>query len=553
MRLKPSTPYRAKPGALALGGAATVACLVLAAQTIAPAAASEDANVKGAPAERCAALKGQTLGGATVESAELVAKGDTLLKTPFGDVKARSAYCKVKAKTSSGPGSTIKLEVDLPNDWNGKLVGVGGGGLSGGLAVASLTLGSALEKGYAGVATDAGHDDAPDAAWAINAPIKIKDFGFNANHLGAQAAKAAIEAYYGQPAKKAYFHGCSNGGRDALMLAQRFPQDYDGIVVGAPAANYTGVMASFARNQNLFNATPAAQSLLPKLQLLHDAVIQKCDKLDGVADGVLEDPRACKFDPAELQCKPGQNPAQCLTSPEIGFARAVYQGTRGRDGKLIYPGLPVSSEYAASSVGALGWAPWFMAPPYSGSNLAKDFYRGLVKQDVKWDLASFQLDRDNAEAKTKVGPDVDALDPNLALFIKRGGKMLIYHGWEDAAIPAAATLDYYAAVRKRLGRSTDDSVRLFMVPGMNHCGQGPGPNQLDQIGDMDRWMSSGQAPQQILAISAKNPLAAYLGGKIEVVRSRPLCAYPMVSTYKGSGSTDEAANFACKLPKGVKG
>lgn len=553
MRLKPSSPYRAKPGALALGGAATIAGLVLAAQTIAPAAASKDAGDKAAPAERCAALKDRNLGGAAVESGELVAKGDTLLKTPFGEVKARAAYCKIKAKTSSGPGSTIKLEVYLPNDWNGKLVGVGGGGLSGGLAVASLTLGSALEQGYAGVATDAGHDDAPDAAWAINAPIRIKDFGFNANHLGAQAAKAAIEIYYGQPAKKAYFHGCSNGGRDALMLAQRFPQDYDGIVVGAPAANYTGVMASFARNQNLFTSTPGAQSLLPKLQLLHDAVIQKCDKLDGVADGVLEDPRACKFDPAQLQCKPGQDPAKCLTPPEIGFARAVYQGTRGRDGKLIYPGLPVSSEYTQNLGGPLGWAPWFMAPPYSGSNLAKDFYRGLVKQDVKWDLASFQLDRDNAEAKTKVGPDVDALDPNLGPFIKRGGKLLIYHGWEDAAIPAAATLDYYGAVRKRLGRTADESVRLFMVPGMNHCGQGPGPSQLDQIGDIDRWISSGQAPQQILAIRPKNPLAAYLGGKIEIVRSRPLCAYPMVSAYKGSGSTDEAANFACKLPKGVKG
>ncbi|MEH0194209.1 tannase/feruloyl esterase family alpha/beta hydrolase [Caulobacter sp. CCNWLY153] len=553
MRLKPSTPYRAKPGALALGGAATIAGLVLAAQTIAPAAASKDASDKAAPAERCAALKGRTLGGAVVESGERVAKGDTLLKTPFGEAKARADYCKIKAKTSSGPGSTIKLEVYLPNDWNGKLWGVGGGGLSGGLATAGLTLGSALEQGYAGVATDAGHDDAPDAAWAINAPIRIRDFGFNANHLGVQAAKAAIETYYGQPAKKAYFHGCSNGGRDALMLAQRFPQDYDGIVVGAPAANYTGVMASFARNQNLFTSTPGAQSLLAKLPLLHDAVMQRCDKLDGVADGVLEDPSACKFDPAQLQCKPGQDPGKCLTAPEVGFARAVYQGTRGRDGKLIYPGLPVSSEYNASSVGPLGWGPWFMSPPYTGSNLAKEFYRGLVKQDVKWELASFNLDRDNAEAKAKVGADLDALDPDLRPFLKRGGKLLIYHGWEDAAIPAQATLDYYAAMRKRTGRAADDNVRLFMAPGMNHCGQGPGPNTLDQIGDIDRWISSGKAPQQIIAVKPSNGLAAFFGAKVQVARSRPLCAYPMVSTYKGSGSTDEAANFSCKLPRGVKG
>lgn len=553
MRLKLPNLRGARSGALALGGAATVAGFVLATQMIAPAAASQGASPTGDHAERCAALKGRTLGGAVVESGEQVAKGDTLLKTPFGDVKARAAFCKIKAKTSSGPGSTIKLEVYLPNDWNGKLVGVGGGGLAGGLATASLTLGSAVEQGYAGVATDAGHDEAPNAAWAINAPIRIKDFGFNANHLGAQAAKAAITTYYGQPAKKAYFHGCSNGGRDALMLAQRFPQDYDGIVAGAPAANYTGVMASFMRNQQLFTKTPAAQSLLPKLSLLHDAVLQKCDKLDGVADGVLEDPRACKFDPAELQCKPGQDSAKCLTPSEIGYARAVYQGTRGRNGKVIYPGLPVSSEYSASAVGPLGWGPWFMAAPYSGSNLAKDFYRGLVKQDVNWDPASFQLDADNAEAKARVGADVDALDPNLKPFIKRGGKLLIYQGWEDAAIPAAATLEYYGAVRHRLGRAADDSVRLFMAPGMNHCGQGPGPNVLDQIGDIDRWISTGKAPQQILAIRPSNGLAVFMGAKAQVVRSRPLCAYPMVSTYNGAGSTDEAANFSCKLPKGSKG
>lgn len=551
MRLKPAKSGGLAARALALGGLAAATGLVLATQGIAPAAASQETGPDAGQAERCAALKGRTLGGAAIESGELVASGASLLKTPFGEVTAPVTFCRLKATTSSGPGSSIKIEIFLPQTWNGKLVGIGGGGLSGGLAAAPLLLGPVMKQGYAGVATNAGHDDAPNATWAINAPVGIKDFGYNANHLGAVAAKAAVGAFYGRPATRAYFHGCSNGGRDALMLAQRFPDDFDGIVAGAPAADYTGVMAAFAHYKVLFKTSPAAQTLQSKLPILRQAVIEKCDRLDGVADGVLEDPRACKFDPAELQCKPGDDAAKCLTKAEADVARGVYQGVRGRNGKLIYPGLPLSSEHMPGGAG--GWGPWFLGATTSGGGLAQDFYRGLVKQDVKWDPAGFELDRDDAEAKAKVGADLDALDPNLTPFIKRGGKLYIYHGWEDSAIPAAATLDYYAAVRKRTGRAAADGVRLFMAPGMSHCGMGPGPNVLDQIGDIDRWVSSGKAPDQVLASLPDNPLAAFKGDKTKTLRARPLCAFPMTAHYKGSGSTDEAANFSCKRPKGVKG
>jgi feruloyl esterase len=309
-------------------------------------------------------------------------------------------------------------------------------------------------------------------------------------------------------------------------------------------------MASFARNGLLFKNLPEGPALRAKLPLIHDAVIPKCDRLDGVADGVLEDPRACKFDPAELQCKPGQDTAQCLTQPELTFVRAVYKGAYGRDGKKIYSGLPVSSE---KGEGLAGWGPWFMGPPEAGSGLALQFYRGLVKHDANWDSARFALDVDNGQAKAKVGADVDAVDPNLTPFVKRGGKLLIYQGWEDPAIPAGATLDYYAAMRKRMGASVNQSVRLFMAPGMAHCGMGPGPNVLDPVGDIDRWVSSGAAPQSIIARKPDNAMAAFLGQETKTVRSRPLCAYPMTAAYKGSGSTDEAANFSCRLPAGAKG
>jgi feruloyl esterase len=534
---------------LAIGGVAGAAGIILALQLTTPATALDQAGSGQVDAEGCAALKGKTVGGALINDSEVVVQGQSLIKTPFAEYKAPVSFCRIKATASSGPGSSIKLEVYLPPAWNGKLVGVGGGGLSGGLTSAALMFGPLMQKGYAGVATNAGHDDATDAAWAINAPIRIKDFGHNANHLGAVAAKATLDAYYGRPVTRAYFHGCSNGGRDAMILAQRYPADYDGIVAGAPAANYTGVMASFMRDGLMFQNTPGLQGLRAKLPVIRDAVIHKCDRLDGVADGVLEDPRACKFDPAELQCKPGQDAAQCLTQPEIGYVRAVYKGTYGKRGQQIYPGLPVSSE---KGEGLAGWGPWFMGAPEAGSGLAREFYRGLVKNDLKWDPQSFALDADHAQARAKVGADVDAVDPNLTPFVKRGGKLIIYQGWEDPAIPAGATLEYYAAVRKRMGGKADEGVRLFMAPGMAHCGQGPGPSVLDPIGDIDRWLSSGKAPEQILAKKPDNPMAAFLGQETKTLRSRPLCAFPMTAHYNGSGSTDEAANFTCRRPTDAK-
>lgn len=552
MRLKTMKATRARPQALAAGGVLAATGLILATQLAVPASASQDAGPQTVDAARCTGLAGKTLGGALIQSGEPIASGVTLLKSPFGELKAPAAFCRVKATTSSGPGSLIKLEVYLPANWNGKLVGVGGGGLSGGLASAPLTLSLVLKKGYAGLATNAGHDDEPNAAWAIKAPAKIADFGHNANHLGLVAAKATLVAYYGQPAQRAYFHGCSNGGRDALILAQRYPKDYDGIVAGAPAADYTGVMAAFTRNGLLFKNTPGAQTLQSKLPLLRDAVIAKCDRLDGVADGVLEDPRACRFDPAELQCKSGQDTAKCLTEPEVGFARALYQGTRGRNGQLIYSGLPVSSEASGNTPGT-GWASWFMGDAAGGTSLARDFYRGLIKQDVKWEATSFNLDRDYAESKAKVGADIDALNTDLTPFIKGGGKLLIYQGWEDPAIPAGATLKYYDAMRKRTGAKADESVRLFMAPGMQHCFAGPGPYALDQIGDIDRWVSSGNAPKQIMASRPESVLASFLGQDAKILRTRPLCAYPMTAHYNGTGSTDEAANFSCKAPKASRG
>lgn len=497
--------------------------------------AQAPASTPSAAADRCTQLTGRQIGDGTVEKAEFVPAGSKLVMVPdptsFG-------FCRVTARTSSGPASTIKVAVWLPEQWNGKMAGLGGGGYSGGFASADVSFRGPVSKGYATLATDAGHDTSAQAEWALGHPEKIEDYGHRANHQGALFGKALVAAYYGAPAKRAYFHGCSNGGRDALMLAQRYPGDYDAIAVGAPANDFTGLISSFVQYERLFRVSPGVTLTPAKLKLLHDAAIAKCDGVDGAKDGLIENPRQCRFDPAALSCKPGGQ-GECLTSEEVGIVRHIYSGIRLRNGYQVMPGLPVGSEYE--------WNAWLTGPKAAGGDLGVQLYRYMLFNDPKWQVSSFDINRDYPLARKKLGPIIDAVDPNLRPFFRKGGKLLMYHGWDDAAIPAGNTLRYYAAMRRTVGaKAADASSRLFMMPGVGHCAGGHGPDNVDFFAELDRWKDSGKAPDQLIAAKGDNILRSMVGLPTKTLRSRPLCVYPKTAHYKGAGSLDEAASFLCR-------
>jgi len=496
----------------------------------------------------CDALTGTALPNGRVDAAIPVAKGATV-DTEKGKpgLPAAAAFCRVQATLSAGPGSSIKVEVWLPERaaWNGKLLGTGNGGFGANLSIPALLMRGGVEKGYAAVGSDMGHfgESDVDAKWALNAPEKIKDFGWRANHLAAGFARTIVAAYYAPPLKAAYFHGCSDGGREALMEAQRFPEDYDAIVAGAPAIPWTRMTSAFAADHLAVFADPAAALPADKLKLLQAASLGQCDKRDGVADGVIDDPRRCGFDPAVLQCKPGDTSGQCLSAAQVKSARALYRGAQGPDGKPFFHGYAPGAEAVAGT-----WDLWLTGANAQHGRFATEFYRYMVHSDPNWQLSSFAIGRDYPLAKRRAGGDLDADNADLGPFLRRGGKLILYHGWNDAAIAPENTIDYYERVRRTVPKQAGQSVRLFMVPGMSHCLAGPGPNVFDALGTLDKWRQGGPAPEQMTATKFDNDLFAYLGFPAKQVRTRPLCAYPRVARWKGSGSTDDAANFSCVAP-----
>lgn len=509
-----------------------------------------DATPASAAAEKqCRALVGTQSGSATIENAELVARGTQLIgffkrmlfKFIVGDgmpdLTAPQDFCRVTAKLRPVPGSEITAEVWLPQQWNGKVLAIGGGGFSGGLGSASLLLKMPLQKGYLGMATDAGHEETESAKFTHEFPEQFTDYAYRANHVAAAFAKTLAASYYSSPVKRAYFHGCSNGGRDALMEARRFPDDYDGIIAGAPAADWSGLMTSFAWNAH---AVQQAPKLKKKLKLVQDAVMAKCDALDGVKDQMLENPTACSFDPAELQCKSGEG-ADCLTANEVGALRKIYAGPSLSDGTKVYAGMPVGGEGLENN-----WDAWIAKKDSTQAMFALESYRWMVYGDPDWELDRFDIDREYPKAKERLVPIMHSNDPDLSGFVKRNGRLLMYHGWNDAAIPAGASLDYHASVRETLGPIADEHVRLFMIPGMMHCFGGLGPSDYDLLDELDRWVESGTAPERIVATEYDPPALLGPAPGAKAVRTRPLCPWPKVSRYTGKGSTDDAANFHCE-------
>jgi feruloyl esterase len=441
--------------------------------------------------------------------------------------KSLPAFCRVEATIRPVTDSEINIEVWLPvSGWNGKLQSVGNGAWAGTINYPGLS--TAVAGDYAAAATDTGHSG-NTGSFAIGHPEKVVDFAYRSVHEMTVAAKAIITAFYGNPARYSYWNGCSIGGRQALAEAQRYPNDYEGILAGAPA-NYV----THLQGQQVWAAQQAhlsEASVIPpaKLAALHEAALAACDALDGVKDGVIEDPTRCHFDPKVLLCKANDGPS-CLTAPQMELALKLYAGPRvPTTGKQIFPGLEPGSE--------IGWSSLAGREPMA---LAVETYQYLVHQDARWNYQTFELEKDIALADRTLAATMNSTNPHLDRFFEHGGKLLLYHGWADPGIAPENSVNYYTSVIELAGADAADSIRLFMVPGMGHCRGGDGTDTFDGIGALDQWVASGKAPDQIVASRVRK-------GVID--RSRPLCPYPQVARYKGAGSTDDASHFACGAPQ----
>jgi feruloyl esterase len=469
--------------------------------------------------------------------------------------KSLPAFCRVSATATPTSDSDIKIQVWLPvAGWNGRLLGVGNGGFAG--LIDYRNLAAALGKGYAAAATDAGHTGSPiDATWAPGHPEKVADFGHRGIHEMTRVAKETVRAFYGEHARRSYFHGCSDGGREALMEAQRYPDDYDGILAGAPAHNWTALLATAVWDTRALTLDPASFIPPEKIPAIAAAVNAACDGLDGVKDGILADPRGCHFDPATIQCRDTGLSDACLTAPQVVALRAIYEGPRDADGKQVFPGYPPGAEE-----GGGGWVTWITGRQPKTSLMALfglGYFSQMVYGRPDWDFSEFALAADLRTAVEKTAQALDATDTDLTRFRARGGKLILYHGWQDPAIPAVSTVDYYDAVVRRMGKGTTDAfVRLYMAPGMQHCGDGPGPDAFGQAGEwssddpgrslrvaLERWVEGGAAPSSVIAAKYAGE-----GPTRRVTMLRPVCPHPQVARYAGTGDTNDAGTFACVAP-----
>jgi feruloyl esterase len=483
-------------------------------------------SVSAAACERLAAsLK---LQNTTVTAAQPVAAGRFI--APGGAALQAAAklpaFCRVSLTIKPSATSDIKSEVWLPmSGWNGKFIHVGNGAWGGSIQYGALA--ESLLRGYAVASTDTGHTGT-DASFAVGQPEKLIDFGYRSVHETAVQGKATVKALYGAAPRFSYFNGCSGGGRQAFMEAQRFPEDFDGIIAGAPGYNRTD--AAFQTIQMIQATHKDAASFIPasKLPAIHQAAINACDSLDGVKDGLISEPVKCQFDPAVLACKGGDG-SNCLTMPQVVAARAIYAPVIDpRTKQEVSTGLEPGSELHWDSVAG--------NRPHSMYN---DLLRFIVFADPNWDYRTLDVAKHLDVARKADNGVLLADSTNVKPFTDRGGKLLIYHGWEDQNIPPLSSVNYYTRLSKDMGKPQVNAVRLYMVPGMGHCGGGDGPSVFDMVGAMEQWREHGRAPAAILASKMQDG---------RVIRTRPLCPYPQVARYKGTGSIDAAESFACQAP-----
>jgi feruloyl esterase len=480
----------------------------------------------------CESIASLSLPNTTITLAESVAAGGFTQPGagPGGQNNAAKnlpAFCRVAATLKPSADSVINMEVWMPaSNWNGKYQAVGNGAFAGSISYPAMM--TALARGYATSSTDTGHSGG-GAPWAFGHPEKVIDFGWRAIHEMTVASKKIVASYYDAGPKLSYWNGCSAGGRQALKAAQQFPADFDGIIAGAPGLDWTGRAAGAVRVEKTLEKNVAARLTETQRRILHDAVVQTCDAADGVKDGVIENPQRCKFDPGVLECK-GSDMSSCLTKPQVETARLIYSSPVNPATKREITGLSQGSELGWTD---LGWTA-------SARATGLDQFRFIVFSDPAWDIQKFNFDSDIVRAEEVDNNTINALDPNLKPFISRGGKLIQYHGWSDPQISARNSTQYFERVLQALGGAANvhASYRLFMAPGMGHCGGGEGPNTFDMVSALEQWVEQKKAPDQIIASRATNGV---------VDRTRPLCPYPQVAVYKGTGSTDEAANFACRV------
>ncbi|HLH32948.1 MAG TPA: tannase/feruloyl esterase family alpha/beta hydrolase, partial [Terriglobia bacterium] len=449
----------------------------------------------------CASLKSVSLPNTTITMAEPVPAGTF---TPPGANAGGGrggqrggqnagltvpAFCRVAATLKPSSDSEIDMEVWLPENWNGKFEFVGGGGWAGVISYPAMA--QALEEGYATASTDTGHKGGT-ANFAIGHPEKLVDFAYRAVHESTVKSKAIMMTFYDRAPKYSYWNGCSTGGRQGLMEAQRYPDDFDAIVAGAPA-NYQTHLHTWDLSVSVpVLKDPAAVVSPAKAAMLNKAVLNACDAKDGVKDGLLNDPRSCKFDPATLLCKAGDSDS-CLTAPQLEAVKRMYSPAKTKSGQIVFPGKEPGSETGWNAI-AGGQAP-------QGVSLGSFL---VAYDDANWDWKSFDLDRDLKMVDEKVGNIVNAVNPDLSAFKARGGKLILYHGWNDTAISPGNTINYYNSVLSKMGPKQDNWIRLFMIPGMGHCQGGPGPSQVNYMGALERWRESGVAPEQMQAFHVTN-------------------------------------------------
>lgn len=497
----------------------------------------------------CPSLKSLHLPNTSITLAATVTSG-TLDLPDNPPLHGLPAFCRVTGEMRPTPDSRIRFEVWLPTDtWNGRILGTGNGGFAGDVGYTQFA--AYLQRGFAVSGTDAGHQaEGTDASWAYNHPEKVKDFGWRAIHLTAQTAKQIAAAFYGKPAAKSYFDSCSDGGREALMEAQRFPGDYDGILAGAPANAWTSLVTGGAGVMQALMANPAAYVPDRKLAFLQKAALAACDTLDGVHDGVIGDPAKCHFNPQTLLCK-GDDASSCLTQPQIDAVKVLYAGVKDEHGALIFPGYTMGDETS--------WGPWVVGQDPGGAlgpRFVENYFRYMVTGDPTFDVLKANLDDLLRQSRARESANLDATNPDLSRFAARGGRLILYQGWNDPAISPFNTVAYYKSVEKKMGADkTASFARLYMIPGMQHCAGGPGATAFGQLGlataaspkyglfdSLENWVEHGAPDPTVIATKYKTGMSG------DPDFTRPLCAWPKVARYTGSGDPNSAASFTCAAP-----
>jgi Tannase and feruloyl esterase len=476
----------------------------------------------------CSSLIELNIPNTTITAADLIAAAGSLPE-----------YCRVRGYVDT----EIHFEVRLPSNWNGKFAFQGGSAFDGAIPGPNSDP-RLLPRGYATAGTDSGHVFSGvygvfDGSWALNNPERQTNYAYRANHVVTDAGKQILNAYYNAAESHSYFIGCSTGGREGITAANRFPGDYDGIIAGGPTLDYTGGRISANWNSRAYQAAPIPAN---KLDLIAKEVLRQCDGVDGLVDGLIDDPRSCHFDPSPLLCVPGGS-SDCLIAGQINTIQQIYGGPKSSSGVQLFPGFSPGGEN-----GNFGWLEWIVPNtwPYPQSRqwVAQDQFFRFFVYGPTYDWTTFNFDVD--PPKLASWSNLINSGADLSAYYARGGKIIMFQGWSDFSANPKSTIQYFENEIGHMGQSIVDSfMRLYMVPGMNHCrGLGPGPNNFDELAALENWIEQGAAPKSIVATHST-------GNTVD--RTRPLCPYPEVARYTGSGSIDIADNFSCVTQRRITG